>query len=168
MKSNQRRIGMVRGIQGLSPILASVIMVVIVLVLFVPILAMSTGLTQDIYSFWTMSGQTLTERITIEEATLRLNPSSCQVFVRNNGQTAVKITDIIIRGDDGEIRHYDIRTFSTVNPVSGASVDFFDQGDLVKASISSLLSLVPQRGVTYTIIVVTIQGVSDIYQTKAE
>jgi len=145
--------------RGLSPIFASLIILAIVTVLFVPVFFWSTGLTAETRSFWDISGLIATERIVIEEVNLGANITSCTIYVRNIGKTAIIIDNIFISSPDGSLYKYEKPQFST-------DFDSIIQGDLVTTNIPDL-GFTPTGDETYTVQVFTMRGVGDTYQVVA-
>jgi len=145
--------------RALSPIFASLIILAIVTVLFVPVFIWSTGLVGETRSFWEVSGLIATERIVIEEVSLRGGVLSCRIYVRNIGKTAIIINNVIISSPDGSPHIYSKPNFST---------DFNSvvQGDLMTITIQNL-GFSPDLGKTYTVKVFTSRGIGDTYQIVA-
>ena len=144
---------------GLSPIFASLIILAIVTVLFIPVFIWTTGLTAQTQSFWEISGLIATERTVIEEVSLRAGNPSCTIYVRNIGKTAVSVDDVFISSPDGSLHVYNSPGFST----DKTSVV---QGDLMTVTIPDL-GFTPVGNVTYTVKVYTARGVGDTYQVVA-
>jgi len=144
---------------ALSPIFASLIMLAVVTLLFVPVFIWSTGLIGETQSFWEASGLIATERIVIEEANLKGGVLSCNIYVRNIGKTAIIIDNIFISSPDGSLYIYNKPNFST-------DVVSVVQGDLMTITINNL-GFNPKKGDTYTIKVFTTRGVGDTYQIVA-
>lgn len=146
--------------RALSPIFASLIILAIVTVLFIPVFIWSTGLIGETRSFWEVSGLIATERIVIEEVSLRWGVPTCRIYVRNIGKTAVTIDDIIIASSDG--------SFHSIYNEADFSTDFNSviQGDLMTITIQNL-GFDPEKGETYTVKVFTTRGVGDTYQIVA-
>jgi flagellin-like protein len=145
--------------RALSPIFASLIILAIVTVLFIPVFIWSTGVTVETQSFWDLSGLIATESIVIEEVWLRAGEQSCSIYVRNIGKTAIIVDDIFISSDDGS--HY------TYEKPADFSTDFNSvvQGDLMTITIPDL-GFTPLN-VTYTVNVFTKRGVGNAYQILA-
>lgn len=144
--------------RALSPIFASLVILAIVTVLFVPVFIWSTGLTAETQSFWEISGLIVTERIVIEEVNLKGNVTSCTIYVRNIGRTAIIVDDIFI-SSDGSLHKYEKPQFST-------DFDSVVQGDLMTINIPDL-GFLPTSDETYTVEVYTTRGVGDTYQVVA-
>jgi len=145
--------------KALSPIFASLIILAVVTVLFVPVFIWSTGLTAETKSFWEMSGLTATERIVIEEVNLRGNVTSCTIYVRNIGKTAIIMDNVFISSPDGSLHIYEEPQFST-------DFDSVVQGDLITVDIPDL-GFTPTGNEPYTVKVYTARGVGDTYQVVA-
>jgi len=145
--------------RALSPIFASLLILAIVTVLFIPVFIWSTGLTAETQSFWEVSSLIATERIVIEEVNLRGGVTSCTIYTRNIGKTAIIVDNIFISPPDGILYIYEKPQFST---------DFNSvvQGDLMTINIPDL-GFTPTLGDTYTVKVYTTRGVGDTYQAVA-
>jgi flagellin-like protein len=144
--------------RAISPIFASLIILAVVTVLFIPVFIWSTGLTAETRSFWTISGLIATERIVVEEVNLRGN-ESCTIYVRNIGKTAIIVDNVFISPSDGSLHMYEEPLFST-------DFDSVVQGDLMIVDILDL-GFIPAIGETYTVRVFTTRGVGDTYQVVA-
>ncbi len=149
-----------RDSRAISPIFASLIILAIVTVLFVPVFIWSTGLTAETKSFWEISALAATERIVIEEVNLRGNVTDCTIYVRNIGKTAIIMDEVFISSPDGSLHVYEEPQFST-------DFDSVVQGDLMTVYISNLGSLTPIGNETYTVRAYTTRGVGDTYQVVA-
>ena len=146
--------------KALSPIFATLIILAIVTVLFIPVFIWSTGLTGETKAFWHISGEIATERIVIEEVNLRGGIPNCTIYVRNIGKTAVTVDDVFISSPDGSLNIY-----GKVDFISDP--DSVVQGDLMTLTISDLAGFNPLGNVTYTVKVFTSRGVGDTYQVVA-
>ncbi len=148
--------------KALSPIFATLIILTVVTVLFIPVFIWASGITSQTQNSWQLSGQTATERIVIEEASLKFGQTTITLYIRNIGQTAVTINDILITKADGSgITYPYVKPQISCNPASTV------QGQLTTVTISNLGSFTPQSGVAYTIKAFTTRGVSDSYQVVA-
>ena len=150
--------------KALSPIFATLIILAVVTVLFIPVFIWATGVNSQNQESWGLAGTTATERIVIEEINLKNNQAFCVIYVRNIGKTAVIIDNIFINLADGTgTTHVYQRTEGdfTANPSSVI------QGDLMTLNITSLGAFNPAAAATYTIKVFTSRGVSDQYQDVA-
>ena len=146
--------------KALSPIFATLIILAIVTVLFIPVFIWSTGLTAETESFWHVSGEIATERIVIEEVNLRGGIPSCTIYVRNIGKTAIIVDDVFISSPNGSLNIYGKADFIS-------DPDSVVQGDLMTITISDLGGLNPVGNMTYTVKVFTSKGVGDTYQVVA-
>jgi flagellin-like protein len=146
-----------RSRKALSPIFATLIILAVVTVLFIPVFIWATGITSQNQESWQQAGATATERIVIEEVNLRKGVATCTIYVRNIGTTVVRISNVLIYQADGTgIIHTYQGTALTSTPTSVV------QGNLITLTISSLgFSVV---STTYNIKVATTRGVSDQYQ----
>jgi flagellin-like protein len=144
--------------RAISPIFASLIILAVVTVLFVPVFIWSTGLTSETKAFWEISGLAATERIVIEEVNLRGN-GSCTIYVRNIGKTAIIMDEVFISSPDESLYIYEEPQFST-------DFDSVVQGDLMTVNILDL-GFYPTGNKTYTVKAYTTRGVGDTYQVVA-
>ena len=145
--------------KGLSPIFASLLILAVVTALFIPIFFWSTGITTETQSFWELSGLIATERIIIEEVNLKADVTSCTVYVRNLGKTAVIIDNVFISLAESSLNTYSTSQFTT-------DVPSIIQGDLVTISINNL-GFTPSSNATYTVQVFSTRGVGDSFQVVA-
>ena len=145
--------------KGLSPIFASLLILAVVTALFIPIFFWSTGITTETQSFWELSGLIATERIIIEEVNLKADVTSCTVYVRNLGKTAVIIDNVFISLAESSLYTYSTSQFTT-------DVPSVIQGDLVTISINNL-GFTPFSNATYTVQVFSTRGVGDSFQVVA-
>ncbi len=157
----------IRSKRALSPIFATLIILAIVTVLFIPVFIWATGISSQTQDSWQLSGQIATERIVIEEVNLRgQTPQNCTIYVRNIGETAVTINDAIIESD-GSVHAYQGTQISTFEPGTNVPLTSIIKGDLIEIRIPNLGSLTVVNGKTYMIKVFTTRGVSDAYQVQA-
>ena len=145
--------------KALSPIFATLIILAIVTVLFIPVFIWSTGLTEETRSFWEVSGLIATERIVIEEVNLAGGVPNCTIYIRNIGKSAITVDNIFISSLDGSLHVYEKPSFST-------DPDSVIQGDLMTATIPNL-GFNPVVNQTYTVKAFTTRGVGDTYQIVA-
>jgi len=152
--------------KGLSPIFATLIILAVVTVLFIPVFIWATGTTSQTQESWQSSGLIATERIVVEEVSLKALATSWAIYVRNIGKTAVTINDVLIIAPDGSIFTYESE-LSIINPTTGIAQDYFAQGELIEIGITEFkgLSLIPDQ--SYTVKVFTTRGVGDVYQVVA-
>ena len=159
--------------KALSPIFASLMLLGIVTALFIPIFLWSTGVTSQTKNFWDTTSSTATERIVIEIMNLESDRSSCELYVRNIGKTAITVENIFIVLADGTTRIFNNK--DTVNfktyIYDAASSQFIlqnnayvVQGDVLKV-VLTIIPVLPQSSV-YTVKAYTPNGVGDIYQLK--
>lgn len=148
------------GVKALSPIFATLIILAVVTILFIPVFIWATGMTSQTEDSWEASGLTATERIVIEEVSLKAGTASCTIYVRNIGKTAVSVDNVFISLSDGTgvLHVYSLPTFAT----SPSSVV---QGDLITVTFTNPnLGFIPSANETYTVKVFTPRGVGDEYQ----
>jgi len=149
--------------KAISPLFASLLILGVVTVLFVPVFIWSTGMTAETRSFWEILGLVTTERIIIEEVNLRGDQTNCAIYIRNIGETAITIDNIYISSPDNQLYIYEKGDF-TSDPNSVV------KGDLLTITIPDLTvqgGFTPTSELTYTIKVFTDRGVGDSYQIVA-
>ena len=148
--------------KAISPLFASLLILGVVTVLFVPVFIWSTGMTAETRSFWEILGLVTTERIVIEEVNLRGGETACTIYIRNIGETATIIDNEFISSPDGQLYIYEKGDFNS-------SPNSVVKGDLLNITISNLADqgFTPTSEVTYTIKVFTERGVGDNYQIVA-
>jgi flagellin-like protein len=144
--------------KAISPIFATLIILAVVTVLFIPIFIWATGTTSETEDSWEISGQIATERIIIEEVSLKAGTSACTIYVRNIGKTAVTVDNVFISLADnsGELHVYSKSDFS-------ASPTSVVQGDLITVTFSNI-GFTPASNQTYLVKAFTTRGVGDTYQ----
>jgi len=139
----------------------------IVTVLFIPIFIWTTGLTEGTRSFWERSGVIATERIVIEEVSLKGGSTDCTIYVRNIGKTNVMVSEVFIIDEySGAVYQYGTSQFITLDPLTNNPISSIVQGDLMKISVG-ILGFTSQKDRTYAVKVFTTRGVGDNYQVKA-
>jgi flagellin-like protein len=153
---------MIKNTKAISPIFATLIILAVVTVLFIPIFIWATGTTSDTQDSWTLSGTIATERIVIEEISLKAGTSSCTIYVRNIGKTTVSIENIFISLSDGS-GSMNIYSQSGGYPSFTSSPDSVIQGDLITINIPTL-GFSPASNETYVVKAFTSRGVGDTYQ----
>ena len=141
---------------GVSPIFATLIILAIVTVLFIPVFMWATGTSSETEDFWEASGLVVTERVVIEEANIQ-SIGDCTIYVRNIGKTAVTIDNILIMYPDGNIEPFNTGDF-TISP------EYVTQGELI--TIENV-PVTYSSGI-FTIKVITPRGVSDTFQVVIE
>ncbi len=146
--------------RALSPIFATLIILAVVTVLFIPVFIWATGVASQNQESWLTSGVIATERIVIEEVNLRASQTNCTIYVRNIGKTAVTISNVIIQRADGTGQ-----TYTYQGGAIQANRTSVVQGELITVFIPTIFS--PTASTTYNIKVDTTRGVSDQYQAVA-
>ena len=147
---------------GLSPIFATLIILAVVTVLFIPVFIWATGTTSETQSSWEASGLTATERIVVEEVNLRAGLESCTIYVRNIGKTVASVDNVVIYLSDGTGVMY-VYSRSDSPQTFIASPDSALQGDLITVTFATV-GFTPALNEVYTVKVVTTRGVGDSYQ----
>ncbi len=180
--------------RALSPIFATLIILAVVTVLFVPVFIWATGMTSQNQESWQQSGIIATERIVIEEVGFNdtsatgTNVQNCTIYVRNIGETAVTINDVLITEPNGKIHSYQKLPIpqpappapqypspvplqlSTWKPGTATTLTSITKGNLIELrlpKINCIDNYRIQSGLTYTIQVFTTRGVGDTYQVVA-
>ena len=148
--------------KALSPIFATLIILAVVTVLFIPVFIWAIGITNETQGSWQTEGLIATERIVIEEVSLKANEPSCTIYVRNIGKTQVSVDNVFISLSDGSdtLHVYsksDLPTTFTTSP------DSVIQGDLITISFAPL-DFTPVESEAYIVKVFTTRGVGDAYQ----
>lgn len=148
-----------KNVKALSPIFSTLVILAIVAVLFIPVFIWSANLTGETKGFWELSGLIATERIVVEEVSLKAGSLSCTIYVRNIGKTAVTVDGVLISESDGSVHTYTGNMFT-------ASPNSVVQGNLITINIANL-GFTPVANDVYTVKVFTSRGVSDTYQAVA-
>lgn len=144
--------------RALSPIFATLIILAVVTVLFIPVFIWATGVNSQNQESWGLAGTIATERIVIEEISLKTNQASCTIYVRNIGKTAVTVDNVFIALANGTgITHIYQRTGGDFTATPASVV----QGELITINIP--LGFTP-TSTTYDIKVLTTRGVGAEYQ----
>ena len=146
---------------AVSPIFATLIILAIVTVLFIPIFIWATSTTSEKQDSWQLSGLIATERIVIEEVSLSLVTNDCKVYVRNIGETAISIEHIIISLFDGTDPI--IYSKSGTPNIITTNYDSVIKGDLI--TIEFTFTPLQQ---TYTVKAITSRGIADEFQVVVE
>jgi flagellin-like protein len=152
---------MKRSTKAISPIFATLIILAVVTVLFIPVFIWATGTSSETEESWQLSGIIATERIVIEEVNLKANINNCTIYVRNIGKTTVSVNNVLISlsNDTSSLHVYT----KTAPPTLTTFPNSVIQGDLITVTISDL-TFNPSSNQTYTVQVFTHRGVGDAYQ----
>jgi len=148
--------------KAISPIFATLIILAVVTVLFIPVFIWATGTSSETEDSWQLSGLIATERIVIEEVSLKADTESCTIYVRNIGKTTVSIDNVFISLSNGTGTLH-VYSKSGTPTAFTTSPDSVIQGDLITIEFNSL-GFIPASNETYTIKVFTSRGVGDTYQ----
>jgi len=161
--------------KALSPIFATLIILAVVTVLFIPVFIWATSMSSQSQDSWNQSGITATERIVVEEVNLKFAQPTCTIYVRNIGKTAVTINNVLITTPTGAVFTYEKsrNEFITKNPVTGANQESIIQGDLIEIQITApnlkgLPVNEPNRDRLFTVKVFTTRGVGGEYEIVLE
>ncbi len=163
---------LIRSRRALSPIFATLILLAIVTILFVPVFIWVSGMSGQTENSWQVAGTMASERIVVEEVNLsaQASPQSGTIYVRNIGETVVSINDVLISNSSSQPQVYQKGQISTVKPNSAISMTSVTKGNLIQINIASIASangFKITNGTTYTIQVFTTRGIGDSYQVKA-
>lgn len=152
----------IKNTHAISPIFATLIILAVVTVLFIPVFIWATGTSSETEDSWQLSGLIATERIVIEEVNLKANMNNCTIYVRNIGKTTVSVDNVFISLSDGTgtLHVYTKSGTPTLTTFPNSVI----QGDLITVTISNLNSFIPTSNQTYTVKVFTHRGVGDTYQ----
>ncbi len=168
--------------KALSPIFATLIILAVVTVLFIPVFIWATGMTSSTQDSWLQSGITATERIVVEEASFSssdqpppappgTNAQSGTIYVRDIGETVITINDVIISAPNSAVHVYQKTGLITINPITGLAMTTVTKGNLIQINIPRFdagnAGFRIVNGTTYTIKVYTTRGVFDTYQVVA-
>jgi flagellin-like protein len=148
--------------KAISPIFATLIILAVITVLFIPVFIWATGMSSETEDSWQLSGLIATERIVIEEVNLKANTNNCTIYVRNIGKTTVSVDNVYISLSDGSGSLHVYTKSGT--PTLTTSPNSVIQGDLITVTIPDLDLLSPTLNQTYTVKVFTHRGVGDTYQ----
>jgi flagellin-like protein len=152
--------------KALSPIFATLIILAVVTILFIPVFIWATGTSSQTEESWQTSGLIATERIVIEEVNLKAGSPTCSIYVRNIGKTTLTINNVLISPPDSSTFTYEKAKgeLSTVNPVTGNPQQAIIQGELIEIKITNLKGLTLSSNQVYTVKVYTVRGVGEAYQ----
>lgn len=159
--------------RALSPIFATLIILAVVTILFVPVFIWATGTSSRSQDSWQLSGTITAERIIIEEVNLKYTQTNlCSIYLRNIGKTAVSINDVLITAPNGTVFVYQKNEFSTKNPVTGNNQTTIVQGDMLEIRIINLknlpVNLPANKDKLFTVKVFTTRGVGAEFQIVLE
>jgi len=148
--------------RAISPIFATLSLLVIVVVLFVPIFNWSTNMTVQVEDELEATGVASTECIVIEEVSLNLDQSYCVIYVRNIGSTTASINNVLIeKGNTIKTYQNGIGEFAITNPETGGARDCAVKGELLSIRINDLKGLSLVRDQLYVIKVFTGNGIGE-------
>ena len=147
--------------KAISPIFATLIILAVVTVLFIPVFIWATGTSSETEDSWQLSGLIATERIVIEEVNLKANMNNCTIYVRNIGKTAISVDNVFISLSNGT---GSLHVYTKSGATLTTSPNSVIQGDLITVTISNLIPFFPTSNQTYTVKVFTHRGVGDTYQ----
>ena len=150
---------MKKNTKAISPIFATLLILAVVTVLFIPVFIWATGTTSETEDSWQLSGLIATERIVIEEVSLKADIESCTIYVRNIGKTTVSIDNVFISLSDGT----GLYPYSKSPTTFTTSPNSVIQGDLITIEFNDL-NFTPGPDEVYIVKVFTSRGVGDTYQ----
>ena len=147
---------------ALSPIFATLIILAVVTVLFVPVFIWAAGTSSQTKDSWGQLGETSTELIVIEAVSLKVDQIT--VYVRNIGITTVIINNVLIQDSQGKIVTYEKPSqLKTYVPGTTVPKESIIQGELIAISISNPGDL-NLNSASFVVKVFTQRGVSASYQ----
>ena len=142
-------------VKGISPVIATIILVLIAVVAGVLLWLWTSGFTSALPA----QQQALYERIKIEG--VKVENSDVIAYVRNIGNVEVKISTVYILRPDGTI----IEVFSgnsiTVTNLAGTTITSVSPGSVAKVTVT--VTQTYTAGYAYTIKVVTANGAEATY-----
>lgn len=153
---------------ALSPIFATLIILAVVTVLFIPVFIWATGVGGQTEDSWQQSGLAATERIVIEAVSFAgdQSPQTCTIYVRDVGDTAITIIGAIISEADTNLHTYERPGYSLYDPITGNTLTSITKGNLMEIWIPDVgFTLLNQT--TYTVRAFTSRGISDTVQVRA-
>jgi flagellin-like protein len=154
--------------KAISPIFATLIILAVVTVLFIPVFIWATGTSSETEDFWESTGLVTTERIVVEEVSLKSGQTDCTVYVRNIGKTAVTITDVLIVAPGNTYIYEQSKgEFLSQDPVTDSPLNSITQGELIEIQIADLKGLNVGYETVYTVKVFTDHGVGGEYEINA-
>src|SRR4030066_1445302 len=160
-----------RNNKALSPIFATLIILAVVTVLFIPVFIWATGVTSQNQESWGLAGTNAQERIVVEEVNLKYYQTNCTIYVRNIGKTTVTINNVLITAPNGDVFTYEKTKNELATKFPGTENNHPNsiiQGDLIEIRITNLkglpTSVLANRDKLFTIKVFTTRGVGGEYQ----
>jgi flagellin-like protein len=153
--------------RAVSPIFATLIVLAVVTTLFVPVFIWASTFTAQSRDSTQFSSVQATERIVIEEVSLASgqSPQTCTIYVRNIGETSVKINDVLISTTANQNPQiYQASQIATVKPGSTTPLTYILKGQLIQINIANVFPIIAQD-TTCTIQVFTTRGVGDTFIT---
>ena len=149
--------------KAISPIFATLIILAIVTVVFIPVFIWATGTTSETETSWQLSGLIATERIVIEAVSLKTDDPICTIYVRNIGKTVVSLDHVLISlSDDTGPMYIYSKTYSP--PTLTTTPNAVIKGELITIVLNISLDFNPDSNEAYTVKVFTSRGVGDTYQ----
>lgn len=148
--------------RALSPIFGTLSLLAIVMILFVPIFAWSTNMTNQVENDLEVNGVVATESIVIEEVSLNCDQSYCTIYVRNIGSTTVSIDNVLIETDNCITTYQkSLGEIELRNPETGLLQDTAASGQLLSIRINDLKGLSLVRDNLYIVKVFTTNGIGE-------
>lgn len=149
--------------KALSPIFATLIILAVVTVLFIPVFIWASGLSAQTTDSWVQTSTAATELIAIEEVSITSN--KVLVYVRNVGVTTVSFNDVLIADENNVITTYQVSLseLATVEPDDeGSKANAIIPGELMALKITALKGLDLSSDV-FTVKVFTTKGIGETY-----
>lgn len=84
--------------RGISPVVSDLLLATIVVAAFAIVYATSTGITTQMYNYFTDTFNRISEDLIIEEAYIKTGNKTVTLYVRNIGEVTSKITSIYCNG----------------------------------------------------------------------
>ena len=131
--------------KGLSPIFATLIVLAVVTTLFVPVFIWASTFTAQSRDSTQFSSVQATERIVIEEVSLvsGQSPQTCTIYVRNIGETSVKINDVLISTTNSQNPQvYQGSQIATVKPGTTSPLTYISKGQLIQINIPNVFPII--------------------------
>lgn len=85
-------------IKGVSPVVSDLLLATIVVAAFAIVYATTTGITTQMYNYFSDTFNRITEDLIIEEAYVKSGNETVTLYIRNIGEVTSKITSIYCNG----------------------------------------------------------------------
>jgi len=84
--------------KGISPVVSDLLLATIVVAAFAIVYAATTGITTQMYNYFSDTFNRITEDLIIEEAYIKSGNETVTLYIRNIGEITSKITSIYCNG----------------------------------------------------------------------